>query len=100
MTGGFRGETKKDWRWDASNTVGKNNFHFYGDKTFNASGGAAQNHFDDGGFSFLQNTSNYTVNLRALVFTDAMATRQIIISPSMINPHCPRVGTGGGVGGG
>ena len=46
------------WNWDFSNTVGKNDFHFYGDKTFNASLGAAQTHFDDGGFNFLQNTVN------------------------------------------
>lgn len=58
VTGGFRGETPCGWNWDLSNTIGKNNFHFYGDKTFNASMGQSQNHFDDGGFSFLQNTSN------------------------------------------
>ena len=33
-------------------------FIFFGDKTFNASLGAFKTHFDDGGFSFLQNTSN------------------------------------------
>ncbi len=62
VTGGFRGTTKKDWKWDISNTIGKNNFHFFGDKTFNASAGSAQNHFDDGGFSFLQNTSNFNLS--------------------------------------
>lgn len=58
VTGGFKGLLKSGWNWDLSNTVGKNNFHFFGDKTFNASQGAAQTHFDDGGFSFLQSTTN------------------------------------------
>ena len=54
---GFKGNVK-GWNWDLSNTLGRNNFHFYGDKTFNASKGANQTHFDDGGFNFLQNTIN------------------------------------------
>lgn len=57
-TGGLKGVVFNNWNWDLSNTTGKNNFHFYGDKTFNASLGSSQRHFDDGGFSFLQNTSN------------------------------------------
>lgn len=57
-TGGLKGKLSSNWNWDLSNTYGKNNFHFYGDKTFNASLGANQTHFDDGGFSFLQNTTN------------------------------------------
>lgn len=57
-TGGLKGVIFNNWTWDLSNTTGRNNFHFYGDKTFNASVGSAQQHFDDGGFSFLQNTSN------------------------------------------
>jgi iron complex outermembrane receptor protein len=61
-TGGFKGVAGKNWNWDLSNTTGKNNFHFYGDKTFNASQGSAQTHFDDGGFSFLQNTSNLNLS--------------------------------------
>lgn len=61
FTGGLKGKAKKNWNWDVSNTIGKNNFHFYGDKTFNASKGPGQNHFDDGGFSFLQNTANANV---------------------------------------
>ena len=44
--------------WDFSSSLGANNFHFYGDETFNASLGAAQTHFDDGGFNFAQNTIN------------------------------------------
>ena len=56
-----------NWNWDISNTVGRNDFHFYGDKTFNASifyvpGAQTQTHFDDGGFNFLQNTLNLDVN--------------------------------------
>ena len=61
-TAGLKGRTKNDWSWDLSNTLGKNNFHFYGDKTFNASLGANQTHFDDGGFSFLQNTANLNIS--------------------------------------
>lgn len=62
VTAGFKGKSHCNWNWDLSNTIGKNNFHFYGDKTFNASLGSAQNHFDDGGFSFLQNTTNLSAN--------------------------------------
>ena len=58
LAAGLKGEFSNDWKWDLSNTVGENDFHFYGDKTFNASLGATKNHFDDGGFNFLQNTSN------------------------------------------
>lgn len=55
---GVRNKTKGGTQWDLSNTIGYNKFHFFGDKTFNASLGAQQTHFDDGGFSFLQNTTN------------------------------------------
>ncbi len=57
---GVRGIAAKDWGWDLSNNTGYNNFHYYGDKTFNASiiGQSTPNHFDDGGFNFLQNTTN------------------------------------------
>lgn len=55
---GVHGKTSGGWNWDLSNTIGYNRFHFYGDKTFNASLGAAKTHFDDGGFQFLQNTAN------------------------------------------
>ncbi len=58
---GIKGKCK-NWNWDLSNTIGRNDFHYYGDKTFNASvittGAIAQTHFDDGGFNFLQNTVN------------------------------------------
>ena len=55
---GIKGRTHTSWLWDLSNNTGRNDFHFYGDKTFNASLGSGQTHFDDGGFSFLQNTTN------------------------------------------
>jgi iron complex outermembrane receptor protein len=57
---GIKGSAGSDWRWDLSNNTGYNNFHYYGDKTFNASiiGQSTPNHFDDGGFKFLQNTTN------------------------------------------
>lgn len=57
---GIKGNAGNDWTWDLSNNTGTNNFHYYGDKTFNASviGDASQTHFDDGGFSFLQNATN------------------------------------------
>ncbi|MBK8786524.1 MAG: TonB-dependent receptor [Chitinophagaceae bacterium] len=62
IAAGVKG-TCHNWNWDISNTVGKNDFHYYGDKTFNASvfmtpGTPRQTHFDDGGFNFLQNTLN------------------------------------------
>ena len=57
---GLRGIAGNNWNWDVSNNTGNNNFHYFGDKTFNASliGDATQTHFDNGGFSFLQNTTN------------------------------------------
>lgn len=60
LAAGIKGDAGKGWRWDLSNTFGGNDFHFYGDKTFNASlvGQSSPNHFDDGGFYFLQNTVN------------------------------------------
>ncbi len=59
IAAGVKGKMANGWDWDISNTLGNNDFHFYGDKTFNASlGQADKNHFDDGGFSFLQNTAN------------------------------------------
>jgi iron complex outermembrane recepter protein len=59
MALGLKGVTTGGWNWDLSNNLGNNRFHFFGDKTFNAStGNPNKNHFDDGGFTFLQNTSN------------------------------------------
>ncbi|MFT3937117.1 MAG: TonB-dependent receptor [Chitinophagaceae bacterium] len=61
---GFKGDVGNGWGWDLSNTIGRNDFHYYGDKTFNASliGKSTPNHFDDGGFNFLQNTTNLDFN--------------------------------------
>lgn len=59
---GIKGTCSNGWNWDFSNTTGRNDFHFFGDKTFNASLGSTQTHFDDGGFNFLQNTSNFSVS--------------------------------------
>lgn len=60
LAAGVRGETAKGLRWDISNTIGRNDFHYYGDKTFNASliDQITPTDFDDGGFNFLQNTLN------------------------------------------
>lgn len=57
---GLRGDAGDGWTWDLSNTLGRNDVHIYGDQTFNASiiGATTPNHFDDGGFNFLQNTVN------------------------------------------
>ncbi|MEI6408819.1 MAG: TonB-dependent receptor [Bacteroidota bacterium] len=55
---GLKGQTAGGWDWDLSNITGDNNFHFYGDKTFNPGLGIGQTHFDDGGFRFRQNTTN------------------------------------------
>ncbi|MFB9842863.1 TonB-dependent receptor [Mucilaginibacter ginsenosidivorans] len=55
---GFKGTIGKDVDWDISNTIGNNTFHFYGDKTFNASLGTGQTHFYDGGPQFLQNSTD------------------------------------------
>ena len=60
---GVRGDLRNDWTWDLSNSLGRNDFHFKGEKTFNASLGLNSPHsFDDGGFNFLQNTSNLDFN--------------------------------------
>ncbi len=59
---GLKGTVGKDVDWDLSNTLGNNTFHFYGDKTFNASLGSGQTHFYDGGPQFLQNTTDLNFN--------------------------------------
>ncbi len=60
LAAGLKGSAGNDWTWDISNNIGYNNFNYFGDKTFNASqiGKSTPNHFDDGGFNFLQNTLN------------------------------------------
>jgi iron complex outermembrane receptor protein len=60
---GFRGTIGDGWSWDISNNLGYNDFHYWGNKTFNASllpyaDEATKTRFDDGGFSFTQNTTN------------------------------------------
>ncbi len=57
-TMGIQGILANQWTWDLSHTYAKNHFHFFGKGTFNASLGANQTEFDDGGFQFTQNTSN------------------------------------------
>ena len=63
---GLRGTLKSGWDWDISSVVGKNDFHYFGNKTFNAAlpvgQQATKNRFDDGGFNFLQNTTNLDVS--------------------------------------
>jgi iron complex outermembrane receptor protein len=66
---GFKGTTPSNWDWDISNNVGRNDFHYWGNKTFNASlpyvpGQPIQTRFDDGGFNFLQNTANADITKR------------------------------------
>ncbi len=65
---GFRGTIGNGWDWDLSNAIGYNDFHYYGNKTFNAtlpgSEAATKTRFDDGGFDFLQNTANLDVSKR------------------------------------
>ncbi|MGY4538749.1 iron complex outermembrane receptor protein [Mucilaginibacter sp. UYNi724] len=58
LAAGLKGTIGENLDWDLSNNVGNNKFHFFGDKTFNASLGPQQTHFDDGGSEFLQNTTN------------------------------------------
>jgi iron complex outermembrane receptor protein len=56
---GIRGKINH-WNWDLSNTTGQNDFHFFGNQTFNASliNMPSKTRFDDGGLTFLQSTSN------------------------------------------
>lgn len=62
LAAGVRGTFSCGWDWDLSNSFGYNDFHFYGDKTFNASLGADKTHFDDGGFNLFLNTANFAVS--------------------------------------
>jgi len=59
---GLKGTVAGDWDWDLSNNTGYNDFHYFGNKTFNASLPGPQQwektRFDDGGFRVLQNTTN------------------------------------------
>ena len=60
---GFKGKFGGGWDWNISNNTGRNNFHYWGENTFNAStpyvaGQPIQTRFDDGGFNYLQNVTN------------------------------------------
>ena len=61
---GFKGTASCGWDWDVSNVFGYNDFHYYGKNTFNATlnnslpASSIKTGFDDGGFNFLQNTTN------------------------------------------
>ncbi|HXB06762.1 MAG TPA: TonB-dependent receptor [Puia sp.] len=65
---GLRGTLGKDWEWDLSNNIGYNDFHYWGNKTFNAAlpvgEQALKTRFDDGGFNFLQSTANLDISKR------------------------------------
>jgi iron complex outermembrane receptor protein len=65
---GLKGTTESDWDWNISNNTGRNDFHYFGNKTFNAAlinqPGDIQTRFDDGGFSYLQNTTNIDLTKR------------------------------------
>ena len=64
MVTGFSKENKNGWNWDFSNAFGYNDFHYFGAGTFNASdiGNVTKTNFDDGGFNFLQNTTNFDLS--------------------------------------
>jgi iron complex outermembrane receptor protein len=65
---GFRGTLGNDWDWDISNNTGYNDFHYYGNKTFNAAlpvwEQPLKTRFNDGGFNFLQNTADLDLSKR------------------------------------
>ncbi len=65
---GLRGTMGNNWDWDLSNVIGYNDFHYYGNNTFNATlpenEVATKTRFDDGGFNFLQNTANLDLSKR------------------------------------
>ena len=62
---GIKGSLGHDWDWDFSNNIGYNDFHYWGNKTYNASlpipDQWTKNRFDDGGFNFWQNTANLDI---------------------------------------
>jgi iron complex outermembrane receptor protein len=65
---GLEGTMGNGWSWDISNVIGGNDFHYHGYQTFNATidtlAGSLKTGFDDGGFSFLQNTANLDISRR------------------------------------
>jgi iron complex outermembrane receptor protein len=63
IAAGIRTETSGGWKWDFSNTVGKNKFHYDIKGTINASlEENSPTEFDAGGHSLLQNTTNLDVS--------------------------------------
>ena len=68
IAAGLKGTLGSNWDWDFSDVVGYNNFHYYGNNTFNATlpanEVATKTRFDDGGFNYLQNTANLDLNKR------------------------------------
>ncbi len=55
---GLRGTSNSGWNWDLNNTYGTNSFHYFVDKTLNASiGKTSPTTFDAGGFQLSQNTT-------------------------------------------
>ena len=63
---GFKGTWANDWNWDVSSVIGHNDFHYFGNQTFNTSlplpEQYTKNRFDDGGFNFTQNTTNLDIS--------------------------------------
>src|ERR1700731_4691488 len=64
---GLQGTVGDGWDWDISNVIGGENFHYHGYQTLNAplesnAPGSLKTGFDDGGFSFLQNTANLDIS--------------------------------------
>ncbi len=57
---GTKGVSVKNWNWDVSMANGKNDFQYFGDKTFNATliNNIDKTFFIDGGFRFRQATFN------------------------------------------
>ncbi|WP_281309851.1 TonB-dependent receptor [Flavobacterium flavigenum] len=63
IAAGIRTETSGGWKWDFSNTLGKNKFHYDIKGTLNASlEENSPTEFDAGGHSLLQNTTNLDVS--------------------------------------
>lgn len=63
IAAGIRTETSAGWKWDFSNTLGKNKFHYDIKGTLNASlEERSPTEFDAGGHSLLQNTTNLDVS--------------------------------------
>lgn len=63
IAAGIRTETSGGWKWDFSNTLGKNKFHYDIKGTINASlEENSPTEFDAGGHSLLQNTTNLDVS--------------------------------------